>query len=120
MAPRVFTKSMLTPFVSRPQRCAVLDGGMGTALGNEAQKDVLWGTQLLFTSKGLDQVRKVHRSFLEAGADVIGSNTYQMSCEMLETSGFYKSHPLRPKETPSNKEAFVNQYLKTAVELAKS
>ena len=38
---------------------------MGTALyDGHAQKDVLWGSQVLMTDDGLKELEKIHMSFL--------------------------------------------------------
>ncbi|WVQ79907.1 hypothetical protein IAT38_002007 [Cryptococcus sp. DSM 104549] len=64
-------------------RILLLDGGMGTTL--EAQgHDVsssLWGSELLYTTPSI--IRGVHSSYLDAGADLIETATYQLTPENL-------------------------------------
>ena len=58
------------PFTKK-KGIAVLDGGMTTSLPPGSGTHFMWGKQLLFTKKGLEDVYKVHYDFLEAGADAI-------------------------------------------------
>ena len=71
-----------SPFVSS-KGVAILDGGMTTSLPHDSQKHVLWGQQLLFSKKGLEELYKVHYGFLAAGADAIETLTYKMSVEII-------------------------------------
>src|ERR687884_706059 len=69
------------------QKCVILDGGIATELGR-ARPDVsprdgdeaLWGTWALVHDP--DAVRDVHRSYLEAGCDVISTNTWGLTGEL--------------------------------------
>ena len=63
-------------------------------LGDEAQKDVLWGGQLLLTDEGLKQIHTAHMGFLAAGADVIGTNSYNFSIEKLRNTDFFVRDPV--------------------------
>ena len=81
-ATRPYTRASLDPFLER-QGVVILDGGVGTALGDEPQQHVLWGAQLLFGSAGHDRILSAHREFLEAGADIITSSSYQASFELF-------------------------------------
>ena len=62
------------------QRCVMLDGGVATELGRtrpdaRPQTDeALWGPWALVYAP--DAVRAVHRSYLDAGCDVISTNTW--------------------------------------------
>lgn len=65
-------------------RCVVLDGGLGLEAeqcGVEIKGDPLWSARLLHSDPGL--LKSVHRSFLDAGADVITTASYQASPEGL-------------------------------------
>jgi homocysteine S-methyltransferase len=68
------------------ERCVMLDGGMGTELGrhmpaNErAQEEALWGTWALVRNP--HAVKAVHAGYLEAGCDVISTNTWGVRSEM--------------------------------------
>ena len=70
------------PFVSA-KGAAILDGGMTTSLNPEAGKHFLWGMQLLFSKKGLDELYNVHYNFLAAGADAIETLSYKLSEEII-------------------------------------
>jgi len=62
-------------------RYAVLDGGMATELVRQGHSDIdsdpLWSCQLLTTN--IADIEAVHRSFMEAGSEIIETNTYQAS-----------------------------------------
>jgi S-methylmethionine-dependent homocysteine/selenocysteine methylase/SAM-dependent methyltransferase len=76
------------------QRCVMLDGGMGTELGRHmpaderAHEEALWGTWALVRSP--HAVRAVHGSYIEAGCDVISTNTWGVRSEM--DRGTYAGH----------------------------
>ena len=74
------------PFIKR-QGFMTLDGGFGTALGNAAQSHALWGAQLLFGLNGHTTIMAAHRQFLEAGADIISTSSYQASFETFRAAG---------------------------------
>jgi S-methylmethionine-dependent homocysteine/selenocysteine methylase/SAM-dependent methyltransferase len=67
----------------REQRCVVLDGGIATELGRArpdatpVEDEALWGTWALVHAP--DAVRDVHRSYLDAGCDVISTNTWGLT-----------------------------------------
>jgi S-methylmethionine-dependent homocysteine/selenocysteine methylase/SAM-dependent methyltransferase len=68
------------------QRCVILDGGIATELGRSrpqerpAGDEALWGTWALIHDP--DAVRDVHGSYLDAGADVISTNTWGLTGEV--------------------------------------
>ena len=60
----------------------ILDGGVGTELSHSAKaKDALdeplWGTRALIESP--DAVLRVHREYVQAGCDVISTNTWGLA-----------------------------------------
>lgn len=64
------------------QRCVVLDGGVGTeinhAVGAPTELDErLWATRALLDAP--DAVLDVHRVYIEAGCDVISTNTWGLT-----------------------------------------
>lgn len=65
----------------------LLDGGMGQELFKRglAASDRLWGARALIDDP--DAVREIHIAYLEAGADVITTNSYSTSLPALERSG---------------------------------
>ena len=68
----------------RDRRCLVLDGGLATETerrGATIEGDPLWSARLLHSDPGL--LVAVHKSFLESGADVIITASYQASPEGL-------------------------------------
>nr|CAB3478462.1 unnamed protein product [Digitaria exilis] len=68
--------------------CAVVDGGLATELeahGADLQ-DALWSAKCLATAPHL--IRKVHLDYLEAGANIITSASYQATIEGFQSRGF--------------------------------
>ncbi|XP_073255555.1 homocysteine S-methyltransferase-like isoform X2 [Porites lutea] len=62
----------------------VLDGGLGSALiraGFDIDEDPLWGGKVLIENP--DAVKTIHKSFLLSGANVVITNTYQVTIEGL-------------------------------------
>src|SRR5919204_4797452 len=64
------------------ERCVILDGGMGTELPRAAGSDraldePLWGARALIDAP--DAVQSVHARYLEAGCDVITTNTWGLA-----------------------------------------
>src|ERR1700742_2840966 len=56
-------------------RCVILDGGVATELeGHAALEDPSWGTRELRDDP--EAVLRVHRSYVDAGCDVISTNTW--------------------------------------------
>jgi S-methylmethionine-dependent homocysteine/selenocysteine methylase len=60
------------------QRCVILDGGIATQLPHRhgQDKEELWGMETLASSP--EEVRDMHRSYVDAGADVISTNTWAL------------------------------------------
>jgi homocysteine S-methyltransferase len=60
-------------------RCVILDGGVATELpGADARlEDPLWGTRALIDAP--DAVLDVHRAYLDAGCDVISTDTWGLA-----------------------------------------
>ena len=83
----------LGPFIAR-RGAAVLDGGLATEL--EARglvlDDPLWSARALLDAP--EVVAAVHRDYLEAGADVIETATYQATIEGMTARGL-SSHDAR-------------------------
>jgi S-methylmethionine-dependent homocysteine/selenocysteine methylase len=67
------------------RRCVILDGAIATELGRvrpdatPREDEALWGTWALVHDP--DAVRGVHRSYLDAGCDVISTNTWGLTGE---------------------------------------
>jgi S-methylmethionine-dependent homocysteine/selenocysteine methylase len=71
----------------RDDAVLLLDGGMGQELVRRgvAASDRLWGARALLDAP--EAVREIHAAYLDAGADVITTNTYSTSPPALEQSG---------------------------------
>jgi homocysteine S-methyltransferase len=77
----------LAPFLAS-QAWVTLDGGMASEL-ERLGADLnhrLWSARLLYEQPGM--IRKVHESYLAAGADVISAATYQATMEGFAREGF--------------------------------
>ncbi len=76
------------------QRCVVLDGGIATELPHRHGQDHerLWGIEALATD--LDDVANLHRRYVDAGADVITTNTWALPT-VLESDDSIR-RPLHP------------------------
>ncbi|GAA5835743.1 hypothetical protein JCM11251_007415 [Rhodosporidiobolus azoricus] len=65
----------------------LLDGGMGTTLQAPpfelALDSALWSSELLGTDEGKAQLTKLHHAWIEAGADVVETCTYQSSLPLF-------------------------------------
>jgi homocysteine S-methyltransferase len=76
-----------SPFAPGRGPPLVLDGGLATTLEARGHvlDDPLWSAKLLLQAP--DEIRAVHRAFLEAGADVIATVSYQASFPGLARRG---------------------------------
>jgi homocysteine S-methyltransferase len=81
------TVNPLQRFIQR-QGFAVLDGGLATAMEKYGADldDELWSAKMLVEAPEL--IRQVHSEFLDAGADVIATATYQASFEGFGNKGY--------------------------------
>ncbi|MBO6574416.1 MAG: homocysteine S-methyltransferase [Rhodothermales bacterium] len=84
----------LQPFLDA-QGFVVLDGGLGTSLEAEGVdiNDPLWSAKVLLGD--MAPLRRVHEQFLEAGADVIGTCTYQATVPGLVRAGLSEAEARR-------------------------
>ncbi|VDN36838.1 unnamed protein product [Gongylonema pulchrum] len=75
------------------EKLRVLDGGFGTELeaaGYSTENDPLWSAAALFDRP--DLVLQTHKRFIEAGCDIILTNTYHASIStMMNTRGLTKT-----------------------------
>ena len=69
------------------EEIVILDGAMGTELQRRGvpMDDVAWDAAALATHP--DLVREVHEEYIEAGADVITTNTFATARHVLEPAG---------------------------------
>jgi len=82
------TPDPLAPFLER-QGVLILDGGVATELETRGAdlSGELWSARLLLDDHEL--LRRVHLDFLEAGADVVTSVSYQATLEGFERAGLH-------------------------------
>jgi len=81
-------QSAMMDFLRDLGGCAVIDGGLATELERNGAdlNDPLWSAKCLISSPHL--IRKVHLDYLEAGADIIISSSYQATVQGFESKGF--------------------------------
>ncbi|KAL9395809.1 hypothetical protein Peur_010062 [Populus x canadensis] len=86
--PAAETSSFMTDFLRQSGGVAIIDGGLATELERHGAdlNDPLWSAKCLLTSPHL--VRAVHLDYLEAGADIIITASYQATIQGFEAKGF--------------------------------
>src|SRR3954470_10221197 len=77
------------------QRCVILDGGIATELSHQHGQDHerLWGIEALASAP--DDVMDVHRRYVDAGVDVITTNTWSLP-SVLEGESAIQREQHRP------------------------
>ncbi|MCL7036719.1 hypothetical protein MKW94_007337 [Papaver nudicaule] len=82
--------SAMSDFLRNNGGYAVIDGGFATELERHGAdlNDPLWSAKCLIDSPHL--VRRVHLDYLEAGADIIITASYQATIQGFEAKGFSK------------------------------
>ncbi|CAK9147023.1 unnamed protein product [Ilex paraguariensis] len=80
--------SLMTDFLRDSGGVAVIDGGLATELERHGAdlNDPLWSAKCLLTSPHL--IRTVHLDYLEAGADIIITASYQATIQGFQAKGF--------------------------------
>ncbi|KAF3619451.1 Homocysteine S-methyltransferase 2 [Capsicum annuum] len=82
------SSSLVKDFLRKCGGVAVIDGGFATELERHGAdlNDPLWSAKCLFTDPHL--VRAVHLDYLEAGADIILSSSYQATIQGFKAKGY--------------------------------
>ncbi|TQD95112.1 hypothetical protein C1H46_019268 [Malus baccata] len=82
------TPSLMRDFLRQAGGIAVVDGGLATELERHGAdlNDPLWSAKCLLTSPHL--IRTVHIEYLEAGADIIITASYQATIQGFEAKGY--------------------------------
>ncbi|XP_057964138.1 homocysteine S-methyltransferase 2 [Malania oleifera] len=82
------TSSFMSDFVRQAGGAAVIDGGLATELERHGAdlNDPLWSAKCLLSSPHL--ICRVHLDYLEAGADIIITASYQATIQGFEAKGF--------------------------------
>ncbi|KAK6157669.1 hypothetical protein DH2020_011917 [Rehmannia glutinosa] len=80
-------ENVLEDLIRRAGDCAVVDGGFATQLENHGASinDPLWSALCLI--KEPDLIERVHLEYLEAGADIIVSSSYQATLPGFQSRG---------------------------------
>ncbi|URE37755.1 Homocysteine s-methyltransferase [Musa troglodytarum] len=83
-----FGAGLMREFLREAGGCAVIDGGLATELEAHGAdlKDPLWSAKYLCTSP--DLIKKVHLDYLEAGANILITASYQATIQGFESRGF--------------------------------
>ncbi|WCJ21583.1 Homocysteine S-methyltransferase family protein [Euphorbia peplus] len=83
--------SLMRDFLSQSGGVAIIDGGLATELERHGAdlNDPLWSANCLLISPHL--IRTVHLDYLEAGADVIITASYQATIQGFEAKGYSRS-----------------------------
>ncbi|CAI9118412.1 OLC1v1019980C1 [Oldenlandia corymbosa var. corymbosa] len=84
------SSSVLADLLRQCGGSAVIDGGLATELERHGAdlNDPLWSAKCLMTSPHL--IRRVHLDYLEAGANIIASASYQATLQGFEAKGVPK------------------------------
>jgi len=82
------TPSLMTDLLRKSGGFAVIDGGLATELERHGAdlNDPLWSAKCLLSSPHL--IRRVHLDYLEAGADILITSSYQATIQGFEAKGF--------------------------------
>ncbi|KAK9282175.1 hypothetical protein L1049_005087 [Liquidambar formosana] len=82
------SSSLMSDFLQQSGGVAVVDGGLATELERHGAdlNDPLWSGKCLLTSPHL--IRTVHLDYLEAGATIIITASYQATIQGFEAKGF--------------------------------
>ncbi|XP_023750797.1 selenocysteine methyltransferase isoform X2 [Lactuca sativa] len=80
--------TLMSDFLQKSGGVAVIDGGLATELERYGAdlNDPLWSAKCLLTSTHL--IRQVHLDYLEAGADIIITASYQATIQGFEAKGY--------------------------------
>ncbi|KAL2556791.1 Homocysteine S-methyltransferase 2 [Forsythia ovata] len=88
VSPPSSSSSLLSDLLRESGGVAVVDGGLATELERHGAdlNDPLWSAKCLLTSPHL--IRSVHLDYLEAGADIIITASYQATIQGFKAKGF--------------------------------
>ncbi|KAI3829694.1 hypothetical protein L1987_03822 [Smallanthus sonchifolius] len=84
----VAVDTLMSDFLRKSGGVALIDGGLATELERYGAdlNDPLWSAKCLLTSPHL--IRQVHLDYLEAGADIIITASYQATIQGFEAKGY--------------------------------
>ncbi|KAG9136895.1 hypothetical protein Leryth_020618 [Lithospermum erythrorhizon] len=99
-------KALLNELIEKAGGCAVMDGGFATQLEKHGAciNDPLWSALCLIEDPHL--VKMVHLEYLEAGADILVSSSYQATLPGFVSRGF----------SMEEAEAFLRKSVKLAID----
>lgn len=107
-------KNILTETKSKKGRPLILDGAVGSLIQQRGLKrdPILWTSGLNITSQ--DEIVKIHKEYIEAGADIITTNTFRTNPASLKNShlkiseeGFVKAGVNCAKRAVGNSEVLI-------------
>ena len=112
------------PHLDRHKPVLILDGGLGTTLEDEykvafsSTDTPTWSSHLLMSAP--ETLAKIHKSFVEAGADILLTATYQASFEGFSGTRRYDGVSGATRDGGQYSRAEVKHIMQSAVPLARS
>jgi homocysteine S-methyltransferase len=112
------------PQLSRHKSVLILDGGLGTTLEDECQitfsstDTPTWSSHLLVSAP--ETLAKIHKSFVEVGADIILTATYQASFEGFSATRRHDAGSVATQGGSQYSQTEVKNIMQSAVPLARS
>jgi homocysteine S-methyltransferase len=112
------------PQLSRHKQVLILDGGLGTTLEDECQitfsstDTPTWSSHLLVSAP--EALAKIHKSFVEVGADIILTATYQASFEGFSATRRHDAGSVATQGGSQYSQTEVKDIMQPAVHLARS
>ncbi|CAL1389822.1 unnamed protein product [Linum trigynum] len=103
--------TLMTDLLRHSSGVAIIDGGLAIELERHGAdlNDPLWSAKCLLTSPHL--IHTVHTNYLETGADIIITTSYQATIQEFEAKGYSTeevesvSRSLVRQEKPTTKDA---------------
>lgn len=94
-APQASRPAAFAPLLAA-QGFVVLDGGLGSMLPSEELLPGAWSAGHLATADGRRAIEAAHLAFLRAGCDVVCTNSYKVSQQLLTNLNFAARFPDAP------------------------
>lgn len=84
------SSSLISDFLHRAGGTAIIDGGLATELERHGAdlNDPLWSAKCLISIPQSHLIRQVHLDYLENGADIITTASYQATIQGFKEKGF--------------------------------
>ncbi|KAK2417600.1 homocysteine methyltransferase [Trifolium repens] len=84
------SSSLISDFLHQTGGTAIIDGGLATELERHGAdlNDPLWSAKCLISTPQSNLIRQVHLDYLENGADIITTASYQATIQGFKEKGF--------------------------------